>query len=330
MAESNDQEKFAKDFVPTFSASKLGDFCGNQSEATRIRFLRQHKPFSEIKITEGIAPENTKPSSEKNKKKSSKSLLDENEKNLLKQTLDESINTETLTFDDTEVIETFKMKLDLNKSSNKIDNIDLILNQLKLSEDKSSQEIQDEEYQTAESEGEDFVKRESKLAVRRTAENIDYEKELQVTRYISFMRGRKLEDHVLAKINKETEVNFVKNKSKTVTNFGMFNIVGIIDGISGDKQKILEIKTRNKLSHEKPTITSKERKQAMAYMKMHGCSTCLFAELGPDGALKKTEIKWNEDEFNEGIMIKLNEFCLYARNLSEQEFKKLLIKHQIS
>jgi hypothetical protein len=109
----------------------------------------------------------------------------------------------------------------------------------------------------------------------------------------------------------------------------MFCISGIVDGISADKKQILEIKTKRGLNHHQQTITPKERKQALAYMKMHNANSCLFVEVGPDGRVKKTEIKWDEREFDKEIVTKLNKFCSYARSLTEQGFKDLLAKHQI-
>jgi hypothetical protein len=330
MAESTAQ--FAKDFTPTFPASKLGDFCGNQSEATRVKFLRQHKPFADVvTATEFIVKSSSGDNSTSGKfrKKPSNSLLDQNEKLILKKALDESINKETLTFDDEQVIEIFNTSINKSNAEADEDNLDLALRQLKLSEENSSQETNECDYETADSDEESF-KNESKLHVEGGEPPTSPQKELQVLRYVSFMRGRMLEDHVLAKVNTESEIPFEKNKAKTITDFGMFKIVGIIDGMSADKKKILEIKTRKELSHVKATITSKERKQAMAYMKMHQCGSCLFIETGPDGALKKTEIEWDEAEFNDEVMSKLNALCSYARGLSEEEFRKLLEKHQIS
>lgn len=65
-------------------------------------------------------------------------------------------------------------------------------------------------------------------------------------------------------------------------------------------------------------------------MKMHDCDSCLFVELGPGGDTKETVLEWNEDEFNREVLQKLNEFCLYARNFTEEQFKELLDKYQIN
>ena len=69
------------------------------------------------------------------------------------------------------------------------------------------------------------------------------------------------ESHILERINKEENANFIKNKEKKYFDFGKFRINGIIDGIDHDSKQIIEIKTRKKLAAEKCTITSRERIQ---------------------------------------------------------------------
>jgi hypothetical protein len=278
---------FAVDFKPRFPASKVGEFCGRKSERVKVKFLRQFEPFSKIvtrssalKAGEAYVPKGAKP------------LLNDHEKKFLKQTLDISINTQMLTFNDKNVMTSFGKGV----------------------EEKFRIE------ETTEATTQDQV-----LSIEQ-----ELEKQMQVARYISCMRGRILEDHVVAKVNEETDLTFEKNKTRTIVDFGLFKVVGIIDGISTDGKTILEIKTRNKLNTEKNTITNKERKQALTYLKMYGCNSCLFVEADPDGNLKKTEIGWNEEEFNNEILAKLNEFVLYARSLSEEEFHDLLEKYQIS
>jgi hypothetical protein len=169
MTESNKTAKFAQDFMPTFPASKLGDFCGNQSEATRIKFLRQHRPFSLVSSVNLVLKENSKP-----KKNPSKSLLSESEKNFLKSKINKSINTNNLTFDDEKVIEDF-----------------LII------KEKSSQEInecvdsdKDENYLEQNKKEDSSI-----LELPNPGENnyLNLEKELQTSRYISFNRGRIME-----------------------------------------------------------------------------------------------------------------------------------------
>ena len=283
------KKKFAQDFKPKFTASKVGEFCGRRkSELTKIKFLRQFEPFSQIRTKSSQEPVAAAVAFDETNR-ASKSLLRQSEKDLLKQKLDSSICTKTLTFDDGQVNMEF-------------------------------------EETAAQSRGAD----EHPIEKRPLTEQEIFAKDLQVARYISCMRGRILEDHVLARVNGHTGFSFEKNKTRTITDFGLFRIVGIIDGISADRSKILEIKTRNKLNTERNTITSKERKQAMVYLKMYNCDACMFVELDPNGSIKETMIEWNEREFKKEIFDKLNEFCLFARSLTEQDFRDLLEKYQIS
>ena len=109
------QTKLAPDFLPTFAASKIGQFSGNKSEMMKIRLLRQFKPFSEIELNSSTTKE-TKIASEPEmatNKKASRSLLNKNEKEMIKQTLNESINLNRLTFNDVHVVKRFGVKLAL-------------------------------------------------------------------------------------------------------------------------------------------------------------------------------------------------------------------------
>jgi hypothetical protein len=105
------EPKLAPDFFPTISASKLGEICGNKSEFTKIRFLRQFKPFSEVELKSAKNNKSSKetPEAPSNKKeKLSRSLLDQMDKEIIKQHLNESINVDALTFNDGHVINNFK------------------------------------------------------------------------------------------------------------------------------------------------------------------------------------------------------------------------------
>jgi hypothetical protein len=337
--EKTETKKFAENFVPTFSASKLGEFCNaNQTEKSKIKFLAQFKPFSELLFTVSDSPKDCKSvKSEKKKPPAKSTLLDQNEKEKLKQILDESINTDRLTFDDDRVIEKFKKSSSREQKDFEIENIQSLLNQLNFQDENA----RDSFYETATSDEETF-KKESKSIIIKEEECEDGDEILkskmtQVTRYVSFMRGRKLEDHIVNKINRDRNENFEKDKRRKTVDFGLFKVVGIVDGIDRESGKILEIKTRKSLNKkdpnnndEKVTISNKERKQAMVYMKMHECKSCLFVEVGQDGRLKESIIEWDEDEFNNEIRAKLEDFCHFARQLSQDEFKTLIEKHQLS
>lgn len=144
------------------------------------------------------------------------------------------------------------------------------------------------------------------------------------------MRGRKMERSILDKINNEyIDYEFVSNKSKKYVDYGNFKIVGIIDGWSVTKKTILEIKTRKNFEKDGDTITKRERMQAMAYMNMFACDSCLFVESGPKGELKKTMLDYDENVFNTDIRSVLDEFTQFARRLDRDEFKNLLIRYNI-
>jgi hypothetical protein len=140
---------------------------------------------------------------------------------------------------------------------------------------------------------------------------------------VSTNRGKIFESHILAKINKEENANFTKNKEKKIFDFGMFRIDGIIDGIDLSGRQIIEIKTRKKLDSEKCTITSRELIQALAYIKLFDCESCLFVEYGPDGSMKKELIEWDELKFK-AVVNKLEKFTMFARRLRRDEFEEMI------
>lgn len=180
--------KFADDFVPTFSASRLGDICGNQSEYARIKLLRHFKPFSEIRMSSSCDDLTKAESNTRSKIYKSTSLLAKEDKEFLKSRLEKSINTTDLTFNDEQVLGSFRLKIDSNSED----------------EEKSRSN-----------------------PLKRTHSEMDPSKAQQAARYISCLRGRKLEDHILAKINRERNADFEKNKKKTIVDFGLFKIVNV-------------------------------------------------------------------------------------------------------
>lgn len=310
----NLNEKIAQDFTPTFSASKLGDLCStNTSESTKFRFLKQFKPFSEhISYIKSSPPKKSPPDA----------LLSKQEKEEIKKKLNETINFEDLTFDDDFIIESFQNKLSQKKSDE--DELSFLVNQMLLTddEDKKLEATKIDEYFTAESDEETFIEinenlREEKIKIKKT----------NAHRYVTVERGKKLEKYIVEKINKEKNMNFIQNKSKKTVDFGSFKIVGIIDGISKKDKSILEIKTRSKFDQTKNTITNKERKQALTYMHMHGCDSCLFVESGPNGERKETLLKYDEGAFRQEILEKLGEFCEFAKSLTLGDFIQLSEKY---
>lgn len=312
MSLSSSEEKFAEDFKPTFSASKLAEMCSpNTSESTRLKFLLNFRPFSDVKA------ERTLPVKKKDIYKP-KVLLSEAEKSEIKRHLDETLDFEELKFDDEKIIESFNEKLRIEEHDT---SLDFLMSKLVLTDDEEGKESAESAYVTAQSDEECFKKNCDKSISIET-------KSKQAVRYISNMRGRKMEKHILEKINKSYEgYSFVQNKSKKYVDYGNFKIVGIIDGMSSGEKTILEIKTRKNFQHNGETITRRERLQAMTYMNMFACERCLFVESGPNGEIKETMLYYSDEDFKSDVIDKLNEFTLFARTFNKEKFMNLLIKY---
>jgi hypothetical protein len=328
MGSNEESERFnTESFRPTFSASKLGELCSPRAgEITKIKFIKQFQPFCQIKVASG-ASDSKKPASKINKV-----LLTQKEKEEIKLKLDAEIDYKELKFDDDSLIEAFENDLKLQSASRDPNELSFLMNNLLITDDSDAddsgnQQNQQAAYLTAESD-EEYFKRVNK---KFTNEEIIEMKSKQAVRYVSNMRGRKLEKHILDKINKsnESQQTFVQMKTKKTVDYGKFKIVGIIDGISTDNTTILEIKTRKNFSDDKNSITNKERLQAFTYMNMFNCNCCLFVECGPGGQIKKTTIRYDEKVFNDEILSRLERFCQYAKAFDQNNFKSLLIKYQI-
>lgn len=111
---SNDEtnNKFAADFKPVFSASKLAEICSPRShEKTRIKFLRNFQPFAGIKLDANVSP------AKKTSIYKPRVLLSEAEKDEIKKKLDESLDLDGLKFDDDRIIDAFDEKLQQTTSS---------------------------------------------------------------------------------------------------------------------------------------------------------------------------------------------------------------------
>ena len=155
------------------------------------------------------------------------------------------------------------------------------------------------------------------------ADNLGKQRFLQVNRYIATTRGKKLEPLILNKINMDTNKQFVANKQTKYCSFGSFKISGIIDGIDETNGTLLEIKTRKKLDSDVNTITYREKIQALSYIKIFNCKSCLFVECGPDGVFKVQHVEWDELEFQKCVK-KLRAFTHFARNLTRRDFLNML------
>lgn len=313
------EKQFAQDFKPRFSASKLGELCSLRTgEITKVKFLKQFKPFCDVHADVAKGDEK-----QIDAVKPRPILLNVQEKEDIKKQLDETIDFKNLKFDDDSLLEAFEKTLRLTCEPD-MNGFNFKMSQLLITDDSEQDELS--AYLTPESDEEHFKSVNKKI----DKEEIVSAKSRQAIRYISNMRGRKLEKHILDRINSEhAELNFQQNKTKHVKDYGQFEIVGIIDGISSDKKTVLEIKTRKNFTDDKKTITKKERLQAFTYMNMLESERCLFVECGPNGELKKEFIDYDESTFRQEIFTKLELFCNYAKDLKENDFINLLIKHNI-
>lgn len=140
--ESSPERKFASEFKPTFSASKLAEICSPRSrETTRLKFLCTFRPFSEIVTS------SPKVAAASSAKKSSlykpRNLLTEAEKADIKRQLDENIDLEELTFDDNRIRDRFEERL-LKSSDNT--GLEFLMGGLKISSDNNNNDdgVEDE------------------------------------------------------------------------------------------------------------------------------------------------------------------------------------------
>jgi hypothetical protein len=93
---------------------------------------------------------------------------------------------------------------------------------------------------------------------------------------------------------------------------------------------VVEIKTTKNLKLNKQNEIKLDKKvkiQCLCYLKLTGHNICWCIYVGSDGTQKKTEITFDENEFNELVLSKLNNLVLKYRNMSEHEFKELVKKY---
>ena len=214
--------------------------------------------------------------------------------------LDVKINDNNLEFNDQEIFEKFK-KLSLSSKPQE----NLLDNDQSYSDDNA-----DNLTETNVEKREDSEKKNISNAMR----------------FISTRRGCKLEKPILDKLNEQRQNKFVQNKQKISKKFDNYEIVGIIDGICIEEKCILEIKTRNNLDMAKKTITKREQIQVIVYMNLHNSDKCLFVECDGNGQIKKTEILYDEAEFQK-IIKSLQDFCNFGKSLTKAEFESLKAKY---
>lgn len=121
--------------------------------------------------------------------------------------------------------------------------------------------------------------------------------------------------------------NFEKNKKRSKKDYGKFYIGYQVDGLSKTKKTILEIKTRKNITNK---LSRKERLQALAYMNIFSYEKCLFVKNGSNGKHECQFLDYNDDEFKRDVYDRLERFTKKARSYTYQEFKDLLVKHNLS
>ena len=172
----------------------------------------------------------------------------------------------------------------------------------------------------------DHVMRKIEVISRELDINSDDKTKLLLKRYISSIRGKLNEQSIMKKVNLEKNLNFVHVKDKQTVEYGLFKMVGIPDAIDYKKKKVLEIKTKQHFFNL--NLSERNTNQALAYMNMYDCETCLFVQYGPNGKCIETNIEYEPQVFD-FILYNINEFCSFARELTEHEYKDLLYKSKI-
>ena len=141
--------------------------------------------------------------------------------------------------------------------------------------------------------------------------------------FTSTHRGRIYEKAIINKLNQEGNFEFLSNKEdlRLVCIDGLFNICGIADGVDVDKNTVIEVKTRRCGSG----ITLTDEIQALCYLKLYECDTCMLVISDSNGRrVNSRNVLWSENDFNVKIKSKLTEFTNYARNLTKGDFVRLI------
>ena len=141
-------------------------------------------------------------------------------------------------------------------------------------------------------------------------------------------RGVLLEPNIIKKINQDLGTNFIKNSIKSYYRADKFIICGEVDGIDTGTNTILEIKTKKYINFSNSVIELRERLQCLSYMKILKCSKCLLVHSGPNGIYRKFWINFDENEFNQRIESRLDAISTKYRNISKDDFEKLVKKYK--
>lgn len=114
-----------------------------------------------------------------------------------------------------------------------------------------------------------------------------------------------------------------KNDKKYLKDFGHFILSGKVDGIDERESRIIEVKNRTRFMHEPPIY---DKIQCLIYMVLTDMKSCLLVEHFPDGDIRKTQLDFDQKEFNE-IHDKLVEITLRIRGLTKDSLAELIVQH---
>lgn len=307
-------------FKPTFSPSKLTDYFGRVHEKNEVILVLKHFPNYN--------------SNEKIRKNASN--IPSEYKNIIKEEVEKSIDRKSLMFDDESAKRNIQERIQESTktaqnnyaySTNKQTNINekpLIVDDNKHAANINpfSNQIEDNETETETEHEEESDYNDNTLP------KINLKS--YISKQASFSRGKKMEQPTINKVNENYEKSFKKCSNYIERDLGSFYLYGRPDGIDEQNRLIVEIKTTTnlKLNNQNEIILDKKtRIQCLCYLKLTGFNTCWCVHLSSDGTLIKTEIVFDENEFDELVVSKLNAIVDKYRNMSEQDFIGLVNKY---
>lgn len=142
-------------------------------------------------------------------------------------------------------------------------------------------------------------------------------------RKIRFERGKQMQQLILEKINKEEKTNFITCNKNNVIELENYFLSGRPDGIDKESNSVIEIKTK---SNSCKNISLNDRIQCMAYLKLTNCDKCYLVMSDPESFHSIFKFRFDPNEFETEISKKINYFVNKYRNLSKNEFFKMIKK----
>lgn len=296
---------FATNFKPTFRACDLALFCMAPSEKTEIEFVLKYFPFSKFKPRV---------------KKTLKNHLEEirpKDKEIIVKEWTHQAQKGNVKFDDEKVIN--KVSECINK------NYEIFF-------DEDSDETKFIRYANLDllTTSKENVQTDFNMHEQLYKDKLNYELEMYkstVKKTVHLERGILFEKNIIDMINKKENADFIQDKALKSTDFGLFKICGILDGVDWKKRTIIEVKTRNFIFKDKKTISLREKLQCLCYMKLNECDKCILVESDSNGEHNMIKIDWDEQEFEERVLSKLRDFVIKYRTIEEEEFKSKVCKY---